>query len=365
MRKIAFFVIFMLLFCLNVQAQDTYTEQYQAGKVEEIYDLLDNESAEVIDRMQIDISDADWVNKIEPENIFKEIWGFLKDGMKTPLKCGLGMLAVIILIAVAGTFEGFKPFTAAASYIFVLSALSSVLLPLFSLIEACGSAIKGVSTLMLGFIPVYTGILTVAGQGITASGMSFLMLGASGAVSNFASFAVVPLMSCYLGVGMVSSITETAGSNRLGELIKKVAMWSLSFILTVFIGILSIQTSVNAAADNLGLKTARFLIGSFIPVAGGALSESLTTFMGSMKLLKSSVGMFGVVGVGVTVLPIIIELLIWRITLFLLDAACELFGIRLKTDILKAADCVLAVLVGVLLFISALFIISLAIIAGR
>lgn len=354
----------MAVFCINVSAEDTYRQQYDASGAEELYDMLPDEAERVIDELQIDISSADWVNSLTPESIFKQIGEFVRSGLETPLKCGTGMLAVIILIAAANTFEGFKPYSDAASYIFVLTAAAGVLMPMFSLIESCGSAVKGISTLMLGFIPLYAGILTVGGQAATASGMSFLLLGAAGAVGNLSSFIIVPLMSCYLGVGMVGSVMPTGGTNRLGDGIKKVAMWILSLALTLFLGLLSIQTTVNRAADNLGLKAARFMIGSFIPVAGGALSESLTTLLGSVSLLKSSVGVFAVLGIAVIVLPVVIELLIWRVVLFALDIAADLFGVRIKTDVLRAADSVLAVLVGVLLFTSVLFIISLAVISG-
>ena len=360
MKKIVITALFLLLFSINVSAQDTYSEQYEISGAEDIYGYLDEGARGFFDRLELDIGDSGWVSGLTAENIFEEIIGFLKDGMRTPLKCAAGLLALIVLLAAANTFEGFKPFEEVASYIFVLVAATGVLLPLFSLIENCSSAVKGVGTLMLGFIPIYAGILTVGGQGITASGMSFLLLGAAGAVGNIASFIVVPLMSGYLGVGLVSSVLPVGSANRLGEALKKTAMWILSLSLTLFLGLLSIQTAVNAAADNLGVKTVKFVLGSFVPVAGGALSESLTTL-----LLKSSVGMFGVVGVTVTVLPVIIELLIWRVMLFFLIAAAELFGLQVKTDVLKAADCVISVLIGVLLFVASLFIISLGVISGR
>jgi stage III sporulation protein AE len=268
-------------------------------------------------------------------------------------------------MAAALAFDGFKGFSDIASYIFVLVSSAGILMPMFSLINATASAVKGISALMTGFVPIYTGILVAGGESITASGMSFLLLSAAGMVSLLASFVIVPLMSCYLGLGTVGAMLPTAGVGRLGEAIKKTAMWILSLSLTLFLGLLSVQTAVNAAADNLGLKTARFVLGSFVPVAGGALSETLTTLMGPVKLLGSSVGMFGVLAVAFTVLPPVIELLAWRITFFGLDAAAELLGVRVRTDILKAADNVMAVLIGVLLFTAALFIISLAVIAGR
>lgn len=361
------FLVFLFVFSFVVSAEsqdETYKEQYKISGAEDVFDLLSDDAKKTIEQFEIDPSDIDWVSRLDPESVFKMVSGFFKEGLKRPLLCFSGMLAVIILMAAANTFEGFKVYSDVSAYVFVLITAAGILIPLFSVIESSANAVKGISTLMLGFIPLYAGILTVSGQAATASGMSFLLLAAAGAVGNLSSFVIVPLMSCYLGVGMAGSVMTIGGTNRLGEGIKKTAMWILSLAMTLFLGLLSIQTAVNKATDNMGIKTLKFMIGTFVPVAGGALSDSFTTLLGSVKLLKSSVAMFAVLGIAVMVLPIVIELLIWRMTIYLLDLATEFFGVNLKTDVLKAADCVLSVLIGVILFVSTLFIISLAVISG-
>ncbi len=364
MKKLIVFLIFAVILSVNVRAENSYGQQYDISGAEEIYDMLPPSSEQIIEDLDIDISRADWVGKLTFESVFSQIFSFFKTGLKTPLMCTGGMLAVMLIIAAANSFEGFKPFRDVSSYIFTICGVSGVLFPMFSLINSCASAVKGISVLMNGFVPLYAGILTVGGRGVTATGMSFLLLAAAGLVGSLSSFVIVPLMSCYLGVGVVGSVMPLGTTSRMGDGIKKAAIWLLSLILTVFIGILSVQTCVNKATDNLGLKTVRFMLGSFVPVAGGALSESLGTLLGSMGLLKSSVGMFAVVAIAATVLPLVIEMLIWRFMLFALDMIVEVLGIDMKKDVLYAADSVLAVLVGVLLFVAALFIISLGIIAG-
>lgn len=362
---LAAFLLFSSVFSIVASAQEeSYKEGYDASGAEELYGLLGENAESIIEELEIDMQDPDWVNRLDPESVFSVITGFFKEGLKRPLVCGGGMLAVILLMAAANTFEGFKAYSDVAGYVFVLIAAAGVLMPLFSLIQSCSEAVKGISTLMLGFVPIYAGILTVGGQTVTASGMSFLLLAAAGAVSNFSSFVIVPMMSCYLGVGLAGSVMPIGGTNRLGEGIKKAAMWLLSLTTTVFLGLLSVQTAVNRASDNLGVKTLKFMIGSFVPVAGGALSDSFTTLLGSVRLLKTSVAMFAVVGIAVTVLPIVIELLLWRMTVYILESVAELFCLGLRTDVLRSADCVLAVLIGLLLFTATLFIISLAVVSG-
>lgn len=366
MKRIVFFLIFCLLFSFPVSAEtvDPYGEMYEDSGAGEIEDILPDETRKILGHLNVDISDSGWVNELTFESVWGQILDFLKEGATTPMKCGGLCLAVLLLTAAASTFDFFRPFGEVAGYIFAVCAVSGMLIPLFSLIQSSVAAVKGISTLMTGFVPLYAGLLTLGGQALTASGMSFLLLGAAGLVGGLASFVILPLMSCYLGVGMAGSVMPMGGINRLGDGMKKAAMWGLSLTLTVFLGLLSVQTAVNRAADGLGLKTVRFMIGTFIPVAGGALSETLTTLLGSLKLLKTSVLMFVAVAVAFTVLPLVIELLIWRLTLFVLDVAADILGVKAKTEILRAADCVLALLVGVLLFTATLFIISLAVISG-
>ena len=364
MKKLILILLFMFVFALPVRAEGLYSEQFDASGAGDIKDFLSDDASEILEDMEIDPSDPEWVNNLGAESVFSNILSFFKNGAKGPLKAGFTMLAFLLVTAAAGTFEGMRLHEDTVSYVFALVSAAILISPLVSFISVCGSAIKGITTLMTGFIPVFAGILTASGKGLTASGMSFMLLSAASAVSNIASFVVLPLMNCYLGVGLAGSVSPIGGLSRLGDGMKKTAMWSLSLILTLFIGILSVQTGVNRAADGLGVKTAKFMIGSFVPVAGGALSESLTTLLGSLNLLKTSFGMFGAVCVAVTVLPVLIELIIWRLVIYALTVTAEALGVKNRIDILTSADSVLAVLLGILLFTAALFIISLAVVAG-
>ncbi len=362
MKRSIILIILILIFSVNVSAEDLYSQQYEISGAKELHNQLTDSAKEFFNENDIEPSNPNWVNKITAENILTKIWDFIKSGGTAPIKSGMQMLSVIILFAAANTFKGLSSYKTVLSYIFTLIIATSLLVSLFSLIDSLVGAVKGSSTFMFSFIPIYAGILTAGGQTATASGMSFLLLGAANVVSSIASFVIMPLMSSYLAVSLVSGILPQNSGLVLGEGIKKIAMWILSLSLTLFLGLLSIQTTVNASADGLGVKALKFMLGSFVPVAGGALSESLTTLTASIKLLKSSVGIYGVVAIALINLPVILELVIWRIVVFVLSAVSELFGIKTGVPLLKSVDSVLAVLIGVVLFIAALFIISLSIV---
>ena len=217
---------------------------------------------------------------------------------------------------------------------------------------------------MLSFAPVYCGITAASGRIATASASGAVLLLAGETVVWLASGVVLPLIGAYLAIALCGSLTPAIELTPLAETVKKAATWVTGLVMTVYIGILGLQTTVNAAADNLAVRTGKFLIGSFVPVVGSPVSEALTTVQASVGLLRSSVGIYGVVAVAVTVLPSAILLLLWRGCLLLSSAAAGILECRSIGNLLKACDAAVSFTLGMTLICSVAFIISLAVLAS-
>lgn len=48
-------------------------------------------------------------------------------------------------------------------------------------------------------------------------------------------------------------------------------------MMTVFTGLLSIQSIVGTSADTLGVKAAKFVVSNFVPIVGSAVADAYTT----------------------------------------------------------------------------------------
>ena len=64
--------------------------------------------------------------------------------------------------------------------------------------------------------------------------------------------------------------------------------------MTIFTGLLSIQSVVGSSADTLTSKTAKYVISNCVPVVGGAVSDAYSTVKGSLSLLKNGIGGVGI-----------------------------------------------------------------------
>lgn len=364
-RKFFWVFIFVLLFSFDVSAQtdEFYQKQYEISGIENIEDSLPEKAKEYITENEI-IPDSDVLSEtLKPENVFAHIWSFIKSGAKTPVVSGLGILGVIII---SSAIEGWGENASAQAvrYATVISAVSVIALPVSSVITAGVEAMKGCAVFMTAFVPVFAVVTASAGNPVTSASMSALLLGAAQGVSFIANFIVIPLMGGYLAITIASSVSPIISNSGIADGIKKLSFWIMSLTSTIFIGILSIQTALGSSADGLSVRTAKFIIGSSVPVAGAVLSEALTTVTAAMGTLKAGVGIYGVIACGVIFLPILAELFLWRIVLMVADSVSSLFSLGKISCVLKGIDSVMSVLIGIILLILAVFIISLTIVVG-
>ena len=172
-------------------------------------------------------------------------------------------------------------------------------------------------------------------------------------------------MSAYLAVAVCAGISENKGLMRFAVTFKKVSLWAFSLVVTLFLGILSIKGSVSGVEDTLSLKTLRYVLGSTVPIAGSVLSETVSNVVYSLTLLKKSAGMYAVTAVAVMSAPVLIEVLLYRISIFAISTLSALFECNTFGESIEIFDNMLSLLSGLLMLTVALFIIALGIVVGR
>ena len=366
-KRIFIFLCFVFLLSPTVLAEDITTEefyynQYKQSGADGLSYYLPDETKEFLEKNGIDPQNDNWLSAIEPKNVFSHIWSFLKSGAKTPIAAGAIILCLTLISAALSGMDVKGASSVSTGYAVALSAVAAISAPIFSVISAAVSALQGCATFMTAFVPVFAIIVTASGKAATSLSMSALLLGACQAVNLIADFIIMPLMSGYLAISISASVSPLIEKSGIADGIKKICYWTMSLLTTVFLGILSIQTAVNASADTLSLKTAKFIIGSAVPVAGTALSEALTTVTASMGILRTTVGIYGVIACAVLFLPLVAELIMWRLCFNLTSVISDLLSVGKITVILKSADTVFSVLIGIILLTAALFIISLGVV---
>lgn len=133
----------------------------------------------------------------------------------------------------------------------------------------------------------------------------------------------MPLILIGTALGIISKISDKVQISKLSKYFKSSTIWILGIVLTVFVGILSLEGSLTSSVDGITAKTAKAAVSNFIPVVGKILGDAVETVIGCSNILKNAVGIVGVIVViGICIMPII-KLAILMGTYYIASALCE------------------------------------------
>jgi len=367
MKKFRMIAMALLLFALltvpvSAMQEDSTQSQLEAYGTVELFDDLPQETRALFEELGIEEIDFNTLFQTSPRALVEMFLNLLQGKLNNPLKTALQILGVLILLAVAESFIEEKS-SQANKGMALLSALflSIVLVPqvMDCLSHTC-AAISLSSNFMLAFIPVYAAIVAASGNPALALSSQTLLFGFAQAIAQFSSVFLKPSIGILLALSMVSTLSPIFDWNGITNIIKKAVTITLGFLSTVFVGLLSIKGLLAGAADSAVATGAKFLIGSFVPVVGGAVSDALGSIVSSLSLVRGATGAFGILAVLLIALPVFAELLLWLMTLNLCAVGADLFGQGKAATLLRSVASALVILGAILLFNAVLLIISTA-----
>lgn len=162
---------------------------------------------------------------------------------------------------------------------------------------------------LLGFLPVYSGVLIAGGEtnaGATAGGF---LLTALCALAQGTVLWLEPLLQCYLALGMACGLSSQPGLSRACTLGGSLLRQGLGWTGRLFAALLGLQRIVTLQLDRSAYRLGQLLTSS-VPVVGQALSSAAGTLLAGMQLLKSALGIAALLTVGVEFVPLYLGLLL-------------------------------------------------------
>lgn len=370
---IVIFLIALILIPVCALAQEEYSEEEYNQTLEQ-FDLsfleeLDKDTYKVLD--ELGLTDFDY-NKIIDFS-FSDIADYLKemiaDGVKKPLySCGI----ILLIIILSSFFQGFRESVNDSEMISLLSTVSALVIAVllvsqlkYSISSAC-AAISVCADFIFAFVPAFCIIVATSGNTVTAFSTNTLLLSLAQALNFISENIFLPLSNCFLAIGICSGIRSELNLQQLIFNLKKYLTTAISVCATAFVSILSIKTAVSARADAIGLRSMRFAINSVVPVIGGAISEGLLSIQAYSSLIKSSVGIVGIIAVLTVFVPPVLNVSFWRLFLSLCRTVSDIFNDRSVSSVLKAFEDSLLIMNVILILSMVTTIISIGIlIAAR
>ena len=176
---------------------------------------------------------------------------------------------------------------------------------------------------------------------------------------NFNGYLLTPLTNLLFTLSAVASVCDEVKLTPLIGSLRKLILRMIQIFTMFFSFMLGSQTILAKSADTLGMKTAKFFLGSFIPVAGGTLAETLATLREGMALVKSAAGIGGILVIILLVLPDILQLTVYKFTLYLAATGGELLKLDKFPTLPHEIHGIIELLTAIVLFTALLFVLLL------
>lgn len=241
--------------------------------------------------------------------------------------------------------------------------LVSVMMVSFSTaMKMCMDIIDSMVSFMHSIIPLLITLLATSGS-ISSAGVFepvLVMLVEIGAtvIKNF----FIPLIFFVTILNIVNNISDKVQLTKLSGLMKQIGTWGLGLILTVFIAVVSIQGSMGAVVDGVTSKTAKFALGTFIPVVGKYLADAADTVVGCTLVIKNASGLIAMIGILIICLAPMLKILAMVVLYKLTCAFVEPISDKKITNCLNDMAGSLTYILGVTAAIAVMFLIAITIV---
>ena len=193
-----------------------------------------------------------------------------------------------------------------AYYVQYIMIVALIMTSFTEIITMVRQSVQNLVSFINLLIPILITLMITTGC-ITSAGMlEPIILFMVTVIGNFIVNVVIPITLVSTALGIISQISSKVQIDKLAKFMKSSTVWVLGVILTLFVGVTSLEGNLSSSVDGVTAKTTKAAVSNFIPVVGKILGDAVDTVMGCSIILKNALGVVGVIVIiGICIVPIL------------------------------------------------------------
>lgn len=308
-----------------------------------------------------DVINSAITGKIDNNRILKKILKIFGNEIVSSIKTIVAVLVIVlihsIIKAVADNLET-SNISKTIYYVQYILIVTIVMSNFSDLILSITSTIQNLIGFMNSLVPLLITLMIYTGNIATSSLLEPIILIIIEFISNIILTLILPGVSIITALMVVSKLSDKVQIGKLTKFFKSSIVWFLGIILTVFVGVVSLEGTLASSVDGITAKTAKAAVSSMIPVVGKILGDSVDSVLGCGLVLKNALGVVGVIIIiGICATPII-KLSVLTIMYSLSSAIIEPLADEKIVKLLEDFSGIFKLLLGILCAVAVLLIIG-------
>lgn len=256
-----------------------------------------------------DILNSAIQGKIDNSNMYKKILNLLGSEIKTGIRSLISILVIIIIHSILKSVSESLENDNISKLIYYVQYIAIVTIVMSNFSDII-NLVKKTTVNLVGFmntlIPVLISLMLYTGSVTTTSILEPIILFMINFIGNLIQDILIPVILIITSISVVSKISDKIQIEKISKFLKSSTTWLLGIILTVFVGVVSLEGTLSSSVDGITAKTAKTIVSSSIPVVGKILGDVVDSVLGCGVILKNAVGFLGVIIIiGICILPIL------------------------------------------------------------
>ena len=220
---------------------------------------------------------------------------------------------------------------------------------------------ESLGELMRAMIPVGASLWAMGGNVVSASSGSATLYVMLGVGETLFRTTVTPVCGVMSALNLCDAMSDEMRTGRMLATVRKIYNFFLCSVMTVLVSCLAAQTAISASADSTAARTARLVSGSFIPVLGGSVGETLRTLASGVGYLKNVFGIGGILMIFSLLLPVCLSALLFRTVFLICGGFADMLGCTSEARLLDGLGEVWGTMLAVITSVSVMFVLALCI----
>ena len=372
MKKV-FYICIIMMICINVMSpislaneEETLKEQQEELGISEFIEEADAYTGEFFEGIDINQILEDAIKgEVDNQTLFKKVLGLLGGELIESLTVLGSILAIVIIHSILKSVseslenDNISKLIYYVQYILIVSIVMMNFSDIVHIVkDTCNNLVGFINILipLLISLMIYTGSITTSG--VLEPVILFLI----NFIGNIIQNIIIPIVLVFISLIVISKISDNVQIDKLSKFLKSGVVWFFGIVLTIFVGVVSLEGTLSSSVDGITAKTTKAVVSSAIPVVGKILGDAVDTVLGCGIILKNAVGIIGVVIViGICIIPII-KLGILTIAYKVMSAICEPIAEKNITSLLDQIGDVYKIFLAILCSISVMLIIGTALV---
>lgn len=369
-KLITIFAILICIFSTSISIADTEDEvinsQMDSFNISNFIDEANKYSNDILKDIDIqELLNNAIKGELDTNQLLKNIFPLLGTEIKEALKV-MGSILIIVLIhsvlkSISDNLNNKS--VAQITYYVQYILIATVIMTNFSSIITLSKETVGnmISFIQLLF-PLLMTLMLASGSVVSVNLVQPIIVFIINLISNIFQSIIIPIILVGTALAIVSKISDRIQIDKLSKFLKSSSVWVIGILLTIFVGVLSIEGTLGSSVDGITAKTAKAAVSSFIPVVGKVLGDAVDTVIGCSAILKNAIGIVGVIVVIAICITPILKLAIITIIYHLTAALCEpIADSQIVSLITQMAD-TFKILLAILCSISVMLIIGITLV---